>query len=317
MMTLSSKLTRITLTTVAALTFSTATQGLAKSGAIALPENNDIIHVQLLEDIGASERINLSGKLRMLSQRIPAAACNEHAGIVVEQSKAVLHAAKEEFDTIIAALEFGNEDLNIIGQEERRKTLAAIGALHAVYDPLHAALDDIELTGGTDEEVLIVAEHNMEVLEAAKLLVSEISGQYSDPTALLQSDALTIDIAGRQRMLTQKMSKEVCLITSGIYADASLEVLGGTVNMFETALNALQFGMEGAGISPAPTDEIAAGLERVQADWAEVSSLVKEIASGGTIDDDARAAVFTGLNTTMANMNAVVGLYSENSKLGL
>jgi hypothetical protein len=44
---------------------------------------------------------------------------------------------------------------------------------------------------------------------------------------------------------------------------------------------------------------------------------VKEVAAGGTIDNEARALVFTGLNTTMANMNAVVGLYSENSKLGL
>lgn len=313
----SSKFTRITLGAVAALTLSTATQGLAQSGAITLPPEDPVALAQFLEDVGASERINLSGKLRMLSQRIPAAACNEHAGIAVEQSKAVLHAAKEEFDTIIAGLEFGNDDLNIIGEETRRKTLAAIAAVHAAYDPLHAALDDIELTGGTDEEVLNVAEHNMEVLEAARLLVSEISGEYADPTALLQSDALTIDIAGRQRMLVQKISKEVCLITSDIYAEASLEVLSGTISMFETSLNALQFGMDGAGIAPAPTDEILAGLERVQADWVEVGSLVKEVAAGGSIDDDARAIVFTGLNKTMADMNAVVGLYTENSKLGL
>ena len=316
-MTFSPKFTRTTLSVAAALTLSTTTHSLAHSGSITLPQENPVKLAQFLEDIGASERINLSGKLRMLSQRMPAAACYEHAGIVVEQSKAVLHDAKEEFDTIIDGLEFGNEDLNINGEESRRKTLAAIAAVHAAYDPLHTAFDDIEETGGTDEEVLLIAEHNMEVLEAAKLLVSEISGQYADPTALLQSDALVIDIAGRQRMLTQKISKEVCLITSDIYADASLEVLGGTINMFETSLNALQFGMEGAGIFAAPTDEIAAGLERVQADWAQVSGFVKEVAAGGTIDDEARAIVFTGLNTTMANMNAVVGLYSENSKLGL
>lgn len=312
-----SKLTRFTVGAIAALTLTTANQGLAQSGLIILPPESAIVPAQFLEDVGASERINLSGKLRMLSQRIPAAACNEHAGIAVEQSKAVLHGAREEFDTIIAALEFGNDDLNIIGEENRRKTLAAIAALHTAYDPLHGALDDIEITGGTDGEMLLVAENNMDVLDAAKLLVSELSGQYADPTALLQSDALTIDIAGRQRMLTQKMSKEVCLVMSDIYADASLEVLYGTINTFETALNALQFGMENAGISPAPTDEIEAGLARVQADWAEVSSLVKEVAAGGTIDNEARALVFTGLNTTMANMNAVVGLYSENSKLGL
>ena len=316
-MTRSSPLKTVTLGAFAALTLSTATQGVAQSGAITLPPEDPIELAQFLEDIGASERINLSGKLRMLSQRMPAAACNEHAGVAYEQSKAVLHAAKEEFDTILAGLEHGDETLNIIGAEERRLTLAAIAAVHDAYDPLHVAFDDIEETGGTDEEVLELAEHNMEVLEAAKLLVSEISGQYADPTALLQSDALTIDIAGRQRMLTQKMSKEVCLITSDIYAEASLETLGGTMNMFETSLNALVYGMDAAGIKPAPTDEILAGLEKVQADWAEVRDYVVTVAEGGTIDQDARAMIFTGLNKTMADMNAVVGMYSENSKLGL
>lgn len=316
-MTRTSSITQITLGAVAALTLSTATQGVAQSGAISIPPEDPIQLTQFLEDIGASERINLSGKLRMLSQRIPAAACTYHAGIAAEQSNAVLHAAKVEFDTIIAALEFGDETLNIIGEEQRRKTLAAIANLHAKYDPLHAAFDDIEATGGTDEEVLELAEHNMEVLDAAKLLVSEISGQYADPTALLQSDALTIDIAGRQRMLTQKISKEVCLIMSGIYADASLETLGGTVSMFETSLNALIFGMDGAGISPAPTEEILTGLEIVQADWAEISDYVETVSAGGSVDEATRAMIFTGLNKTMADMNAVVGMYTENSKLGL
>lgn len=301
----------------AALFLSATTQSTAQSGAVNFDIEDPVLKAQFLEDIGASERINFSGKLRMLSQRIPAAACMHHAGVVPEQSKAVLDAAVEEFDKIVNALEHGDETLNIIGGEERRLTLAAIESLHAAYDPLHTAMEDIEATGGTDAEVLELAEHNMEVLEAAKLLVSEISGQYADPTALLQSDALTIDIAGRQRMLTQKISKEVCLASTGIYSEASLETLGGTVNMFETSLNALIFGMDGAGIAPAPTAEILTGLETVQADWAQVRDYVQTVATGGSVDEDTLGMIFTGLNKTMADMNAVVGLYTENSKLGL
>lgn len=305
------------LSAITALTLSTATQGTAQSSAIIMPPQDPISLVQFLEDVGASERINMSGKLRMLSQRIPAAACNFHVGIAVEQSKAVLHAAKEEFDTIIAALEFGDENLGIIGKEHRTRTIAAIGSVHATYDRMHAALDNIEETGGTEAEVLAMAEHNMGILLAAQVLVSEISGQYANPTPMLQSDALTIDIAGRQRMLTQKISKEICFITSGIHADASIQVLGSTINMFETSLNALHFGMENAGVSPAPTDEITAGLERVQSDWEEIGALVKNVAIGGTVDNTERALIFTVLNKTMGDMNTVVDLYTENSKLGL
>lgn len=302
---------------IAAVTLSTATQGIAESGADTVPPLNSFSLVQFLEDIGASERINMSGKLRMLSQQIPAAACNLHAGIEVEQSKTALHAAKEKFDTIIAALEFGDANLGIIGQEGRLKTLAAIGSVHATYDPMRAAFSSIEETGGTEAEVLAMAEHNIGILLAAKVLVSEISGQYTNPAALSPSDALMIDVAGRQRMLTQKISKEICFITSGIHANASMAVLGSTINMFETSLNALHFGMENAGISPAPTDEIIAGLERVQADWEEIGALVKHIAMGGTIDDAERTIIFTGLNRTMSDMNTVVGLYVASAKLGL
>lgn len=312
-----SRIAKLSFGAVTALYMSTATTGMAQSGAVTLPPEDPAKLAQFLEDHGASERINFAGKLRMLSQRIPAAACAVHADIATDQSVPVLKAAHEEFQTILNALEFGDEALGIIGAEERRKTLVVLEELHAAFDPLNDALVDIETTGGTDEEILALAEANGHTLNVAKLLVSEITGEYANPVALLQSDALAIDIAGRQRMLTQKMSKEVCLIMSGIHADASLEVLGGTMNMFETSLNALQHGMPAAGIMPAKDDAIIAGLAKVAADWAEIRGHVETVANGGTIDAATQAAVFTGLNITMADMNATVGLYTAGSKQGL
>ena len=45
-----------------------------------------------------------------------------------------------------------------------------------------------------------------------KLLVSDLLAQYSIPNVMLQAIAMLVDISGRQRMLTQRMSKNFCLM---------------------------------------------------------------------------------------------------------
>jgi len=301
-----------------------AVTGFAPSSAFARSGNVPTVtaqekleFAQFLEDIGAAERINFSGKLRMLSQRIPAAACNLNAAIVTEESGPLLTGASAEFDKIVNALEFGDEDLGIVGTEEHRKTLAAIADLHEKWTVVYDAAVEVSNEGPTDDLVQVIADSNMPLLGSAKLLVSEVSGQYADPTALLQADALRIDIAGRQRMLTQKISKEVCFISSDINAEASMEVLGSTINMFEMSLNALHHGMPEAGIGAAPSAEIEAQLVKVAADWAVIKPHLDTVLAGGALDDATRGEVFSGLNKTMVNMNIAVGMFADSSKLGL
>lgn len=305
----------ITSTIIAAILFVPAAHAQMTADLANTPE--DVIRVQFIEDESGSERIDLSGKLRMLSQRIPAAACNLNAGIAAEETSKVLSGAVAELNAILAALEFGDENLNVNGAEERRKTLRMIEELHTRFAPLQAALSESVDGVPSDEAIQVLAAGNMSVLEMAQLLVTQISGEYSNQASLLQSDALAIDIAGRQRMLTQKISKEVCLILSDVDAAAYQESLGGTMHLFEVSLDALRGGMPEAGVQPPRTDDIAAGLEEARNHWQAIKGHLDAINAGETIDDAARAAVFLGLNTTMASMNRVVGLYSDASKLGL
>lgn len=271
----------------------------------------------IVAEVGGSERINFSGKLRMLSQRIPAAACNLSAGIAPETSRDLLRSATAEFSKILTALEFGDETLGIYGVEERRKTLVAIEATREKWLPVKTAAKTMLAGETSDAQYMKIAKANMPLLDAAKLLVSEISGQYSDPTALLQSDAIRIDLAGRQRMLTQKISKEVCHVKSDIDAQAAAEAVSGTVNMFDATLNALRFGMPAAGVIASTNSDIIAGLETVADDWGAFKSYMTALESGQEWDDTKRADVFKMLNSAMVNMNKVVGMYAEESKLGL
>jgi len=275
------------------------------------------VQAQFVEEVGASQRIDLSGKLRMLSERIPALACNRQAGILPETTGPLLEQSITEFDMIIQALKFGNEDLGIIGAEERRKTIAAIDVVLDHWTSLHDKADDIAATGGNIDEVIILAQNAEPMLAEAQLLVSEISGQYADPTELLQSDALVIDFAGRQRMLAQKMSKDVCLIETGVEVEASMAELATTSQMFDTTLNALRNGMPEAGIAAATDPEIVAGLDTVHKDWIELQPAVERTLAGEVLNTEERSLILTNFDQMTADMNAVVNLYSAASKLGL
>ncbi len=272
---------------------------------------------QNLEDIGGSQRIDLSGKLRMLSQRVPAAACYTQLGVDTADTSALLTAAAAEFEMITAALEFGNPDLGIIGVEERRKTQVGIGKLNDLWAPIAELAQPAANGDASLEDIAMIAEQSAPLLEMAKVMVTVIVGQYAHPAAVLQADAMLIDIAGRQRMLAQRMSKNVCLIAAGINVETAMAELKTTSETFDASLSALRFGMTEAGINPPPNDAIASGLDGVLETWSQVRPIVDAALAEQTLDAEHLSIMFHKANALTGGMNATVGLYSEASKLGL
>lgn len=277
----------------------------------------NLIKAGFIEETGASERINFSGKLRMLSQRIPGTACYAHAKVETEASNAMLQAAMNEFDLILNGLEVGEDSLGIIGPEQDRKVLIGLSKLSEQWDPLHPEIIDIQANGGTDEEVQHLAQASHEILRIAKLLVSAIVAEHSDPTAVLQADAMTIDIAGRQRMLAQRISKNACLLMTGLAGDEAQKEMAGARQIYDASANALRFGMPDAGIHATKNPEIQARLDQVLALWADVQPILDSVAAGEAISDDNKAYLYNSMNSLTGQMNTIVGMYTEESKLGL
>ncbi len=294
-----------------------ASTALVVTASMGVAEELDqaaLIKAQMIEDLGGSDRINFSGKLRMLSQRIPAAACNLNAGIKSDLSAEILAATSAEFNKIVNALEYGDPSIGIKGAETRRKTLAALNDLRDQWVPVSAAVNLILDEGVADSLTEQLAEQNGPLLGAAKILVSELTGQYSDPAALMQADALRIDIAGRQRMLSQKISKELCFILSGIGADSALEALPKTIQTFEVSLTALREGMPAAGIQASTNPDIVAGLDVVLGHWVKLKPHFDTVIASRELDPETRAQVFEELNVLLVDMNKVVGMYAQVSK---
>ena len=266
-------------------------------------------------DDGASERIALAGELGMLSQRVVSAACFLHAGLEPDSSRATLNEATSEFETIAAALEFGNPELGIPTAEERRRTLAGLNKLNNLWAPIAELAQKVDADGGTARDIAAIAIQSGELFETANRLVVQITSQYSGQTTVLQSDALRLDLAGRQRTLAQQIAKTGCLISRDIEVDTSTSELQMAAGNFDVSMNALRFGLQDVGILPPPNDEIVASLDEVANNWSFMSRIVTNLTAGNSVDDITLGVMFLMSNQVTGNMETVVEQYTEASKL--
>lgn len=257
----------------------------------------------------AQERINYAGKLRMLSQQIPAAACHLNQAIATDAAASVLTTAVAEFEAILSALEFGNADLNINAPETRRKSLAAIHELRAQWQPLQAAAVAMTNANATEADINYVLTENLPVLAAAQRTLEELTEQYSNPNAVTRASMMMIDISSRQLMLTQQLSKDTCILASAPAAEDDRGNLETTVGIFEASLEALRFGMPAVGIGAPPNAQISEGLEAVVNEWSTVQPMIASVVAGETLDPATSAQKFERLNATMNQMDAVVAMY--------
>ena len=94
-----------------------------------------------------------------------------------------------------------------------------------------------------------------------------------------KKDALIINIAGKERMLTQKMSKEIFFLIHRHHND--FRELNAAVDLFENNLNILLYGNSIKGIYPPQNEKIASKLQEVMSIWKpfkeEIESLKQNI----------------------------------------
>lgn len=297
-------------------TVSTARR-LISAVALTLTMTTGAYAQSIASDVGASERINVAGQLGTLSQRIIASACNLNSGITVRESQAVLKISADQFSRISDALLYGNRSFGILGEEDRARTLQVIDRLNRSWVPLLDEARDTAVAGNDSARIQSLAEQSDPMLSTANILVSEITGQYADPVALLHADALLIDLAGRQRMLAARMSKDMCLIASGVTVEQAQADLAESSALFADTLSALRNGLPSVGVRPPPTEKIADGLQFVVEEWDAMQPFLARALASEALDTADRQRVYFAFLGIEARMNNVVVSYDRNSKLGL
>jgi len=243
--------------------------------------------------------INLAGKQRMLTQKMSKEALFIAKGIDTEANTGNLKKTSALFDKTLKGLVNGDSGLNL-PKTENKEILAQLEKVTGLWTPFKANIDKV-IAGNTDKATLeAIAKENIPLLKnmnAAVQMYAKASGSKLDPEM-----AKTINLAGKQRMLTQKMTKELLLVANGIDADANKENIKKTATLFENTLNDLIAGTQNA--------DIKAQLEVVKKLWADYGPIIKNV----DISDAALAKAEKLNIPLLKEMNKAVKMYEASIK---
>ncbi len=251
--------------------------------------------------------INLAGKQRMLTQKMSKEALFIAKGINADANKASLKKTVSLFDKTLKGLVNGDSSLNLPKTENKE----ILGQLQKVSDLWKAFKPNVDKAaeGKADKATLeAIAKENIPLLKnmnAAVQMYAKASGSKLDPQM-----AKTINLAGKQRMLTQKMTKELLLVANGIDVAGNTASAKKTVALFEKTLAGLMKGDKDLGLEATKDAGIIKQLEVVQKLLAEYKPVIEKVDTS-----DASLKKAEELNIPLLkNMNKAVKMYEASIK---
>ncbi len=123
-----------------------------------------------------------------------------------------------------------------------------------------------------------------------------------------------INLAGRQRMLTQKMSKELLLVKSGLPV---VDDLNKTRNLFDKTLEGLIDGSEELGLPKVSNEKIERQLLAVKDIWSDFSKQLDIILSHQDLVAEDITKLANDSVVILKEMNKAVGMLEGESKAAI
>jgi len=243
--------------------------------------------------------INLAGKQRMLTQKMSKEALFMAKGIDADANKESLTKTVELFDKTLKGLAIGDKELNLPKTEDK-DILAQLTKVTELWTPFKENIEKV-IAGKSDKATLeAIAKENLPLLKNMNKAVgmyAKASGSKLDPEM-----AKTINLAGKQRMLTQKMTKELLLVANGIDTDANKENAKKTGGLFETTLKELT--------DKCKNDGIKNQLGTVAKLWGDYKAIIEK---ADTSDESLKKAEELNM-PLLKEMNKAVKMFEASIK---
>jgi len=226
--------------------------------------------------------INLAGKQRMLTQKMSKEILFIAKEINVAENQKELRKTAILFNRTLIGLFEGDSDLKLV-KIEAPQIVQQLDKVVEQWRKFRINVDRV-LRGNTSIAVLKkVAQQNLPLLHemdmAVKMYEDKAVEMYKKESrfSLEPSMAITINSAGRQRMLTQKMTKELLLVAINIDPMTNQARLVRTMSKFEKTLEGLLDGndeMELLGTKDIVIRDLRKQLMSVQKLWNEYKPIL-------------------------------------------
>ncbi|VAV83990.1 Methyl-accepting chemotaxis protein I (serine chemoreceptor protein) [hydrothermal vent metagenome] len=243
--------------------------------------------------------MNMAGRQRMLSQKMS----KEVMALLQGKAEATeVLGTVELFDKSLVALISGDAQIGIPATKEP-EIQAQLGKVKRQWVDFEANLTELAEHAGKRAELYgYVSGRNEELLSEMNKAVGLI-----DKAGF---NARTLNLAGRQRMLSQKMTKEVMALDNGVGSAAQTLA---TVALFDKTLNGLLRGDKGLGLTAIRKTSIASQLRNVEGLWKpfkkNIEGLIKQI---GAIEKN-RSYVLANNVPLLKEMNKGVNMFERVS----
>ncbi|MEM1345572.1 MAG: type IV pili methyl-accepting chemotaxis transducer N-terminal domain-containing protein [Pseudomonadota bacterium] len=205
-----------------------------------------------------ADRINLAGRQRSLTLSMAKSFCYARSGVDAARNVKALQDDMSRFDAVLDGFAKGDATLGLFAEQDAG-VKKAWNSVNLMWTPLSAiyvsALDGAFVS---EEEFGQAMGLTLEVRKRSNDMVAQLRAAYADELGDGGfGDAVLIDLYGRQRSLSQQLSKLVCLMSRGFEPTATQSELVEALDLFETSLNAFLEGMPIAGVPKPPSQEIA------------------------------------------------------------
>ncbi|MDP2433786.1 MAG: type IV pili methyl-accepting chemotaxis transducer N-terminal domain-containing protein [Pseudomonadota bacterium] len=238
-----------------------------------------------ITDIG--DAINKAGRQRMLSQRMAKAYCQIGLGILPGRSEKILSSSKQRFSDQLAELKAYAPTADI------KETYAELDKLWQQYSKLLSGKPNLD-------NARLIATLNEDVLRSAHLATTQLELHAASNVGRL------INIAGRQRMLSQRMAKFYMFRQWGIKSPSLDQEAQLARREFLSALDAL-------GKAPENDKPITNELELARMQWLFFDEALKQQDVGGKDMMTYATNVATTSERLLEVMDRITGHYARIS----
>jgi len=217
--------------------------------------------------------INLSGKQRMFTQRISKLALQVDLNIQKSKSMVELKEVAELYSKTLKAFKNGDTELNI-KKANNSKVISQIETVEKEWKPFYEHIQLIVNGKGDEKSLAYIIDNNENLLTISNDLVKAYEISNNSSNYLEKARLRVVNVAGRQRMLTQKMTKEKLLLLKG--EKAYSEKLVGTIKLFDSSLKAIINGDKQQNISKPTNEKILKQLKVVSELWTTLKPLYEK-----------------------------------------
>jgi len=216
------------------------------------------------EENSLKTTINLAGKQRMLTQLMTKLSLQIDMNIQKKSNLTKLKKTAELYDNTLKDLK----------KTTSKEVLKKITLVEKAWNPFYEEVNHLMEGKKSKEALKYIVDKNENLLTLSNELVKAFEATNSSDNYLEKARLHIVNVAGRERMLTQKMTKEKLLIVKG--EEQYDSKLKETIAMFDDSLILLIKGDSKKMISKPTNEKIVAQLKVVSKLWSKLKPLYEK-----------------------------------------